>query len=295
MSEKRTSNFECLRIIAIILILVMHSYSQANCKENTFNIFVGYVISAIGNLGVSCFVLLSGYFGLKFKIHRFIQLILITTFYTVISFIANNGLVFNISFFDSLIVVLRYKNWFIACYLILMLLSPFINKAMEALSKIEYDKLLIILFVTFSVLPTLFISYYYTILTNGGKCLVYILFLYIIGRYLSLFYSEKEISKSKCLLFFLFLTILIVALNVTISYVFHRECRIFSMDCSPLILFSSLCVFFLFKGLALKSKLVNSIAASVLAVYLLDNLRLYVSDHIFDITLYAESDFLFFI
>lgn len=291
MSETRSSNFECLRILAIILILIMHSYAQTNCKENLFNIFVGYVISAIGNIGVSCFVLLSGYFGVKFKMERFIQLILITTFYTVISFIANHGWLFNISFFDSLIVVLRYKNWFIACYLILMLLSPFINKAMLTLSKMEYNRLLIILFVTFSVLPTLFVSYYYTILTDGGKCLTYILFLYIIGRYLSLFYSEKKISKSLCLLSFLSLTILIVMLNVTISYVFHKECRIFSVDCSPLVLFSSLCVFFFFKGLALKSRLVNSIAASVLAVYLLDNLRLYVSDHIFDITLYAESNF----
>lgn len=269
----------------------MHSYAQANCRENSFNILVGYVISAIGNTGVSCFVLLSGYFGLKFKMQRFIQLILITTFYTVISFIANNGLAFNISFFDSLIVVLRYKNWFIACYLILMLLSPFINKAMLSLSKIEYNKLLIILFITFSVLPTLFVSYYYTILTDGGKCLTYILFLYILGRYLSLFYSEKKILKSKCLLSFLSITILIIALNITISCIFHRECRIFSMDCSPLILFSSLCVFFFFKGIELKSKLINGIAASVLAVYLLDNLRLYVSNHIFDITLYAESDF----
>lgn len=291
MSEERTSNFECLRIFAIMLILLMHSYAQANCRENSFNILVGYVISAIGNTGVSCFVLLSGYFGLKFKMQRFIQLILITTFYTVISFIANNGLAFNISFFDSLIVVLRYKNWFIACYLILMLLSPFINKAMLSLSKIEYNKLLIILFITFSVLPTLFVSYYYTILTDGGKCLTYILFLYILGRYLSLFYSEKKILISKCLLSFLSITILIIALNITISCIFHRECRIFSMDCSPLILFSSLCVFFFFKGIELKSKLINGIAASVLAVYLLDNLRLYVSNHIFDITLYAESDF----
>lgn len=67
MSETRSSNFECLRILAIILILIMHSYAQANCKENLFNLFVGYVISAIGNIGVSCFVLLSGYFGVKFK------------------------------------------------------------------------------------------------------------------------------------------------------------------------------------------------------------------------------------
>ena len=47
---------------------------------------------------------------------------------------------------------------------------------MLALSKMEYNRLLIILFVTFSVLPTLFVSYYYTILTDGGKCLTYILF-----------------------------------------------------------------------------------------------------------------------
>ena len=102
MSETRSSNFECLRILAIILILIMHSYAQANCKENLFNLFVGYVISAIGNIGVSCFVLLSGYFGVKFKMQRFIQLILITTFCTVISFIANHGWLFNISLFVPL-------------------------------------------------------------------------------------------------------------------------------------------------------------------------------------------------
>ena len=28
MSETRSSNFECLRILAIILILIMHSYAQ---------------------------------------------------------------------------------------------------------------------------------------------------------------------------------------------------------------------------------------------------------------------------
>ena len=47
MSETRSSNFECLRILAIILILIMHSYAQANCKENLFNLFGGCKLNCV--------------------------------------------------------------------------------------------------------------------------------------------------------------------------------------------------------------------------------------------------------
>ena len=35
MSETRSSNFECLRILAIILILIMHSYAQGGRNLNS--------------------------------------------------------------------------------------------------------------------------------------------------------------------------------------------------------------------------------------------------------------------
>lgn len=167
MNKTRTSNFEILRILAIFLILLMHVYSHVPKAEmSTCNLFLGQLINTIGNIGVTCFVLISGYFGLKFKIHRFIQLILLTTFYALIIYITNNGFTLHPDILNALLVISLYKNWFIACYLILMLLAPFINDYLENAEKEKIKKLLAIQFIVFSILPTLFNTSFYTILTG---------------------------------------------------------------------------------------------------------------------------------
>lgn len=170
MNKIRTSNFEALRILAIFLILLMHVCSHVPKAEISIgNLFFVQLINAIGNIGVTCFVLISGYFGLKFKAHRFIQLILLTTFYTFVVYVTNNGFTFTSSILNALLVIPLYKNWFIACYLILMLLSPFINDYLDNTGKEKIKKLLTIQFVVFSILPTLFNTPFYTILTGGAN------------------------------------------------------------------------------------------------------------------------------
>lgn len=168
MIQQRQSNLEALRIVSILLILLMHVYSQVPKAEMTAgNHLLGLLIGGIGNIGVTCFVLLSGYFGIKFKAYRFIQLIILTTFYSLIVHTANNGIQVNSGMISALLVVPLYKNWFIACYLILMLLAPFINEYLDSMPKERFKKLLLIQFIGFSVLPTLFNTPYYTILTGG--------------------------------------------------------------------------------------------------------------------------------
>lgn len=61
----RLSNLETLRIVSILLILSMHIYSQIPKEDMIFeNLLLGQLINAIGNIGVTCFVLISGYFGI---------------------------------------------------------------------------------------------------------------------------------------------------------------------------------------------------------------------------------------
>ena len=55
----RNSNFEMLRIVAILCIVVMHSSSFVNPDD--YNFLLLKLIGAIGNAGVSCFILISGY------------------------------------------------------------------------------------------------------------------------------------------------------------------------------------------------------------------------------------------
>lgn len=113
MNKTRTSNFEALRILAISLILLMHVCSHIPKTEmSTGNLFICQLINAIGNIGVTCFVLISGYFGIKFKIYRFIQFILLTTFYTLIVYIAHNGFTLRLDILNALLVVPLYKKLF---------------------------------------------------------------------------------------------------------------------------------------------------------------------------------------
>ena len=292
MTQQRQSNLEALRIVSILLILLMHVYSQVSKAEMTAgNHLLGLLINGIGNIGVTCFVLLSGYFGIKFKAYRFIQLIMLTTLYTLIVHVANNGIQADSDMVSALLVVPLYRNWFIACYLILMLLAPFINEYLDSILKERFKKLLFIQFIMFSVLPTLFNTPYYTILTGGGKCLVYLIFVYMTGRYLRKYY-DTNVEHWKAGSAFIVMTAAICILNALLSHIMNRRLYIYSLDCSPFILASAISIFYLFKSFAFQKRWVNYIASSVLAAYLLDGLRGVADRHIVHLERYTDSGIL---
>ena len=146
MIKERQSNFELLRIVCILLILTMHSISQVQVSElSTFNVYLSHIVSSIGNIGVSCFLLISGYFGIKFKLQRFIQLAFLTTLYAVVVYLFQKGFVVDRGIVKALLVVPLYDNWFVSCYLLLALFAPYLNDFVQNLSKIQYAKLLVIM------------------------------------------------------------------------------------------------------------------------------------------------------
>lgn len=173
MKKERLSNFELLRIVCILLILTMHSMSQVNTSElSTANVYLSHVVSSVGNIGVSCFLLISGYFGVRFKLQRFVQLVVLTTFYTVFVYLFQNGFMIDKGILKAVLVVPLYDNWFITCYLLLMLFAPYLNMFIHGLSKTQYVKMLAIGIVFFSILPTALNTPWYTILFGGVNVLL---------------------------------------------------------------------------------------------------------------------------
>ena len=276
---QRSSNFELLRIVSILLILYMHSFAMGGSQTmSDFNHYIGHVIGSVGNIGVTCFILISGYFGSRFKIERFLQIILLTTVYSIFVTLVNNGLTMNMEVLKAMLVIPLYNNWFIACYLLLMVLSPFINKFVEQLEKNDYKKLLLIGLLFLSIIPTCFNSANKTIITGGGKCLIYMLFIYAVGRYIKLYADKIQLSRKKFICMFLICQLLILFFNIILEHLFNKPlCYIFAMDCSPLILISAICIFYLTKSYTFSSHGLNRIASCILSVYLLDGLRLTVN------------------
>ena len=280
MIKERQSNFELLRIVCILLILTMHSISQVQVSElSTFNVYLSHIVSSIGNIGVSCFLLISGYFGIKFKLERFIQLAFLTTLYAVVVYLFQKGFVVDGGIVKALLVIPLYDNWFVSCYLLLTLFAPYLNDFVQSLSKKQYVKLLFIMIVCFCILPTAFNTPWYTILFGGGKCLPYVIFLYLMGRFLRL-HMNIDVVRSKALFAFFVFQVLILVGNVSMEHFMHKPCKVLALDCSPLILGSAISMFYLFRSFCFHSKLINSISASVLAIFLLDGLRTWTNNYI---------------
>lgn len=283
----RNSSIELLRIISIFLIVMMHicallDYDNSLLSNKLFLILV----NSIGNIGVSCFVFISGYYGVNFKIHKFMYLVSISLLY--IWFVE-----LLIGRYDNL---LKYviqslpacKMWFISCYLILMLLSKYLNKFAESLTVKEYRNMLLISCVVFCVVPVLFkTGDNKVILHFGGKNLSYFIYLYLVGRYIKL-HHDVNYKSWKLIMTHISVTLIIFCLNVLSRIVLQKEDMVYSYDCSPLILLSALCVFYLFKKIVYSNCVINYIASSVLAFYLLNNVYLFI-DKFIHLTSYSNS------
>lgn len=237
--------------------------------ELEMNRLIGPIVNAIGNIGVTCFILISGYFGVKMKPYKFIEICYLTTIYALVVYFFNNKNL-DVHILSSVFVVPMYKNWFISCYLILMLMAPYINLLCDTLSRSNFLRLILILFIAFSVIPTFFHSSYSAVVFRGGKCLTYFIFIYLIGRFIRLHYNVN-FSRMKCFLSFIIMTLIIFVLDSTVRKMLNAGTA-FAVDSSCFIFISSISVFFLFKSFYFSNTIVNWIAGSVLSMYLLNDM-----------------------
>lgn len=103
---------------------------------------------------VNVYVLISGYFlsasnrrNIIKILEQLFQLILLSI---IIYFVNSSGYSF-VGFINSLIPC----NWFVVLYIVLYLISPFLNLVIKELNKKQYVLLLVLLFCLFSFYPTL--------------------------------------------------------------------------------------------------------------------------------------------
>ena len=86
------------------------------------------------------------------------------------------------------------KYWFYSCYICLLLFSGYLQKMIEYLKKEEFQRLLLLLLILFSVLPTFF---YFELIPDNGKGLVQMIMVYMIGRYIRMYRDINLPKKSR--------------------------------------------------------------------------------------------------
>lgn len=270
--KTRESNFELLRIILMLFIVMHHIISSVIAPGFSSKGFA--CIDVIFHTAVIVFVLISGYFGINLRIKALLSLILQVTFYSLLLTLLG-VYVFRlgspIDIIKSLLPVSGNYYWFITVYVELLLLSPFVNKLLVHLSNQQYKSLIVIL---------AFLIFWFGLLrkTNisiDGKNIVYFIFIYIVGggiRRISLLDEKSKFLTNRFHFLILLLSLIVLGggylLPETHSLFIHFMAYTYVYN-SPFLLILSISIFCLFRNLSFKNNIINYLASSSLAIYLI--------------------------
>lgn len=311
MSKERSSNFEILRIISMILIILMHctlfGFSIYN-QHFSLNKVALDVLFAGGKIVVNCFILITGYFMIKSRVtlKKFLKIVFQVLFYSILIMLIgiifmNQQLNFN-SLLNFLFPIIHGNYWFITCYIVLFLLIPVINKTILEFGRNFHKRLTIGLLILWCLIPTIFFNSYVAYSDLG-----WFIVLYLVGSYIRLYLKDngtfqKWLFKAAvCFIICIALTIGIDFLATKINYFKSSSpylttstltpyfVHFLNMNSLPLFL-ASVCLFLAFKNLKIKSsKIINTIAGTVFGIYIIHEhpyLKNYIWDSVFHNKLY---------
>lgn len=269
--HNRESCYELLRLISQVLIIVYHIFSHYISKMSDDSLYKAIQMPL--HAGVIVFVLLSGFFSIRPSSKKLIKLLSIFLVYSLPEII--DSLVNYVSLQQviySLFILSSTHFWFIKTYLFLFLVSPLLNYYWDNASEKQKNYLTAVLgFVAM-----------YMAMTHGdknmvdGKNLVNFMFIYYVGRTLSMYkYKWESVRVVNYLIPFAILNILIV-----IGYIYGWETlrkiiwRFSFPYSSPILLLDSVLLFLVIAKWKFKSRIVNYMAESSLAIYLIHGNRL---------------------
>lgn len=297
---RRLANIELLRIVAMLLIVCYHFSSHGlvlvDYDFDDSNRFFNWLMRGIGYIGVNVYILISAYFLCKgsFKFKKLIQLILEVWFYSLAIYmlmVVTHQVPFSPKgFCTSFLPTLFSQYWFVTCYVVLYILSPFLNRVIRHLYESgaansrniilsnPLFKFTALLLVLFSVIPQ-FVPFSEW-LHFGGTCgIVWMTVVYFIGASLRYFVDIEKLKEKKRTVWLLaacfwVLPLLTKVVIANISFKLTGNVvgsSLFYMNNSVIIVASSIFTFLAFCTIEVNrgGKIINFIASSTLAVYLI--------------------------
>lgn len=264
---------ELLRIVSMLMVLIVHADGAALGLPSLYgdlNSASAYdlwrlAIEAITIVGVNCFIMISGYFGIRLTLRNVTTYLFQCAFYSV-GIYTSVGLFFpeilSLSkWFESWMVLSHTDLWFVPAYFGLMLLSPILNAGLEALSRIQFK----IVLSAFGLMNIWCGWGWHATFNPTGYTLIQLILVYMIARYIRLHLNATTIcnKRSKIIAMYIVATVGIMFMSA-----FINPLQAFAYN-SPLVLLSTTCLFLLFTTIKIESKAINYIARSAFAVYLI--------------------------
>ena len=282
---KRNSSLELLRIIAMFMIIVFHyslhgGFETFTFNKFNFNMYLVQTMQFWGKIGCYIFMIITGYFLIngKPKFRKVFRLILEMWFYQVVIFFVFKYIMgAKFTWVDAVysFTPFIYGNWFVVNYIIVYMLSPYINKLLHSLDKDECKKMLITILLFYSIIPT--ICYYIKLPEGIYGNFDFMLVSYIFGAYIKLYGIKRFESKKYCkktILVSIIATFLIVGILDLLAIkmknnLFIDMTRAIGYEINIFIILTSVALFYLFNSREYESKVINFISKSMVGIYLI--------------------------
>ena len=291
---ERQSNFELMRLISMFFIVGWHVIVRGEIfntgKEPLTmisNIIMGIIIVHVNSL-----FFITGYFNSekeKVNKRKVWKLIGNIWFYRILFLLLFLYLglipITNILIGEELFPLDMNNYWFMSCYLIVYIISPYLNKVIENMDEKNFFHLVALLFIILSVLPALTNL---KAVNNDGFNIMQFILVYYIGAYLKKFplkdnFHFKKLSERQLRFLLLFSFFFILFIRISIFYLGDKlisfqteESKYLGMIIrnsyfrysSPLVILQSCSYCLLFETFHFHNKLINFCAKSTLGIYL---------------------------
>lgn len=267
---ERNSAHELLRIIAMFMIVWYHLmlyYLNMTTHDGSLDYIYEALLPTL-HIGVILFVLISGYYGIKASISGFLKLFMITLIYylplELVRCIHHHGDVIS-----TLQFITNTPYWYVRTYLFLYIISPILNKYIATSDRRRVNLMTLFL----GAIAVYFGSTHGDPSLADGKNIVNFIFLYFLGNGIA-YYKERWMKVSNWTLVStwlilnssIFINLLLAGKDSTLG---ELVWNLSFPYCSPLLIINALLLFVWISKHQFYSKVVNYIATSMFAVYLI--------------------------
>ena len=277
----RDSSMELLRIISMIMIVFYHFAVHGGFSFGTTlsisHLWYNFILMG-GKIGVNIFVLISGYFLINtsktFDIIKIIKFIGQVFFYSVGIFVicSVTGVIdwSMKSLIKAMFPITFSQWWFTSAYFVLYLLHPYLNRLLCSIEKPTYQRLLLLLVVCWSIIPT------FTTSSFQSNPLLWFVTLYSIAGYIRLYGLNMKYATKHYFMCYLICSAITYSSSIIFTVLgskwdlFSQYTTYFYGQEKLTTLSISLCLFMCFSTLKMNyHKWINTMASATFGVYLI--------------------------
>lgn len=267
--RQRQATFELLRIISMMMVLLVHADGAALGLPHPDGNIVGMTgrdvwqlaVESFAIIGVNCFTMISGYFGIRLRLRSVVSFLFQCIFYSVgicLAVYAVKPELFSwTGLAESCMVLTHTDLWYVPAYFGLMLLSPLLNAGAELMPRRTFLGT-----VGGFTLFNIWCGWWWQGTFNPtGYTLVQLIMMYLIGRAVALYIPETGARRPAVLYVISFAA-------VFVSAMYMEPLRAFAYN-SPAVMAATVSFFLIFRSMKFESHAVCTLAKPAFAVYLI--------------------------